>query len=265
MTNPKILRTLAGVLLLVTSISARAQFLDSTTGLLQMPTAVMNPEGTFMITNNFLNYHTLSPIKWDGKHTFGYGFSVALWNRVEVAYVCTIMYGWRKEIIESADYEYYHFMNQDRHFSAKLLLLKEGDFGLNWLPSLAIGVSDLTSASGGGYETGVTENRNGYFNRYYAVATKHFQTGWGDVGTHLGYQFNRRKDIPINAPCAGVDWKPTWIQTDWLSMDLIAEFDSRTFNIGFIAALWNDHLEAMFDLQALKWVSFGLRYKMHLK
>ena len=80
----------------------------------------------------------------------------------------------------------------------------------------------------------------------------------------MGYQFNFRKDTPINAPCAGVDWKPVWVQSKWLSLDLIAEFDSRTFNIGFIASLWNDHIEAMFDLQAMKWVSFGLRFKMHL-
>lgn len=263
MTNPKILRTLAGVLLLVTSISARAQFLDSTTGLLQMPTAVMNPEGTFMITNNYLNQHTNSP-NWD-YNTFGYGFSVALWNRVEIAYVCAMMHGVRYYEVQPDTPV--HWVNQDRHFVAKLLVLHEGDFGKDWMPALAIGVSDPASSIGGNkdYTEGVSSSGNGHFNRYYAVATKHFNTNWGEVGTHLGYQFNRRIDYPINAPCAGVDWKPIWIQTDWLSMDLIAEFDSRTFNVGFIAALWNDHLEAMFDLQALKWVSFGLRFKMHLK
>ncbi len=106
---------------------------------------------------------------------------------------------------------------------------------------------------------------NGYFTRFYAVASKSFDTAWGDVGGHLGYQWNPRKDYPINAPCAGVDWKPNWGQTDWLSLDLIAEFDSRTFNLGFIAAIWEDRFEVMFDLQALKWVSFGLRFKMQLK
>lgn len=265
MTNPKILRILAGVLLLVTSISARAQFLDSTTGLLQMPTAVMNPEGTFMITNNFVNHHALSPATWPDNNTFGYGFSVALWDRVEVVYACMIMYG-TSYYIEQPDTPV-HWVNQDRHFAAKLLLLNEGDFGLNWLPALAIGVSDPTTSAGGKDFIVGTEptGKNGSFQRYYAVASKHLQTDIGEVGLHLGYQFNRHKYNPINAPCAGVDWKPTWIQTDWLSMDLIAEFDSRTFNLGFIAALWNDHLEAMFDLQALKWVSFGLRFKMHLK
>lgn len=251
---------IVGLLLLVAGTTARAQFLDSTTGLLQMPTAVMNPEGTFMITNNFLNQHTNST-KWN-YNTFGYGFSVALWNRIEVAYVCAMMHG-TNYYPDHPDVPV-HWVNQDRHLAAKLLVLREGDFGKDWMPALAIGVSDPTSGRGD-YLSGVNTKGNGFFNRYYVVATKHFNTNWGLVGTHLGYQFNRRKDYPINAPCAGVDWKPTWIQTDWLSMDLIAEFDSRTFNIGFIAALWDDRFEAMFDLQALKWVSFGLRFKMHLK
>ena len=157
-----------------------------------------------------------------------------------------------------------HWKNQDRHFSAKVLLVREGEFGKEWMPAFAVGISDPTSADGGGYETGVT-NTNGFFNRYYAVLSKHIPTGWGEIGAHAGYQFNRRVDVPLNGPCAGIAWKPVWVQTDWLSLDLIAEYDSRTFNIGFIASVWDDRIEAMFDLQALKWVSFGLRYKMHIR
>lgn len=248
---------LIGVLLLVFGASAHAQFLDSTTGLLQMPTAVMNREGTFMITTNYLNQHTLSPRNWN-YNTFGYGFSVALWDRVEVAYVCVLMRG--TTYYEAQPDVPVHWVNQDRHFSAKLLLAREGDFGLDWMPAVAIGFSDPSSQT-----KGVYSSTRAYFNRYYLVATKHFNTAWGELGAHLGYQIGFRKDYPINAPCAGIDWKPTWIQSNWLSLDLIAEYDSRTFNIGFVASLWDDHIEAMFDLQALKWVSFGLRFKVHLK
>ena len=52
--------------------SARAQFTDSASGLLQMPTAEIEEEGTFMITNNYLNKHSLSPSGW-GYDTFAYG------------------------------------------------------------------------------------------------------------------------------------------------------------------------------------------------
>lgn len=249
---------LIGVLLLVFGASTHAQFLDSTTGLLQMPTAVMNREGTFVITTNYYNYHTLPPATWPDYNTFGYGFDVALWNRVEVAYVCVIMRG--VSYYETQPDVPVHWVNQDRHLAAKLLLLREGDFGKEWVPALAIGCSDPISGMRGIYSP-----KRAFFNRYYAIATKHFNTGWGELGTHLGYQFGFRNDFPINAPCAGVNWKPVWVHSKWLSLDLIAEYDSRTFNIGFIASLFDDHLEAMFDLQALKWVSFGLRFKMHLK
>lgn len=234
---------------------AHAQFLDSTTGLLQMPTAVMNREGTFMITTNYLNQHTNSTF-WD-YNSFGYGIDVALWNRVELAYVCTLMHG--ISYYDTQPDVPVHWVNQDRHLSGKLLLVRDGEFGLSWIPSIAVGVSD--------FDEGMFHYNkiNGFFTRLYAVASKSFQTPWGEIGGHLGYQWNPRLDYPINAPCAGIDWKPSWAQTKWLALDLMAEFDSRTFNIGFVASLWDDHIEAMFDLQALRWVSFGLRFKMHLK
>ena len=43
------------------------------------------------------------------------------------------------------------------------------------------------------------------------------------------------------------------------------EYDSRTFNMGFIASFWDDRIEAMFELMAMKWVNFGVRYKLMLK
>lgn len=253
---------LAGTLLLAGSALARAQFLDATTGLLSMPTAVMNPGGTFMVTANFLNKN-YTPPKWD-YHTFGYGFDVALWDRIEAAYVLTIFDGYRTD-----EDGLYHYTNQDRHFSAKLLVFQEGEFGQNWMPALAMGFSDLTSATGGGYDTGVTPNGNGYFNRWYIVATKHFNTPWGELGAHAGYQTNqlfvKRVDRIINAPCAGINWRPIWLQTDRLTLDLVAEYDSLYFNLGFIASLWHDRVEAMFNLQSFRYVSFGVRYKMGLR
>ena len=95
------------------------------------------------------------------------------------------------------------------------------------------------------------------------MATKHFQTPWGQLGAHAGWQYNRRKDFPLNGPCAGLDWRPVWLQAPWLDLDVVAEYDARTFNVGFIAGLW-DRVEVMFDLQSLRWVSFGVRYKINL-
>ncbi len=76
-----------------------AQFTDSTTGLMQMPTAEMEPSGIFMITNNYLNWHNLHPYYWGYYNTFAYGFDLTVFSRVEIAYVCTIIDGKRKESI----------------------------------------------------------------------------------------------------------------------------------------------------------------------
>lgn len=242
---------------------SRGQFWDSSTGLLQTPSADMNRDGTFMITNNFMNKHSLNSNYW-GYHTFEYGFNINLWSRLEMGYVCVIFDGKRKPTPSDRDKI---MINQDRHFTAKVLLLREGEFDKKWIPAIAIGVSDpVSGASSDDYSTSdVSGASNGFFNRYYAVATKHFNTKIGVVGAHLGYQFNRRTDLPMNGPCAALDWQPIWLEKPNFSLKAIAEYDSRTFNMGVIASIWQDRFEAMFELMALKWVNFGVRYKLVLK
>jgi hypothetical protein len=262
------LMILAVVLFLVGTPPARAQFADCSTGLLQMPTAEMQDDGTFMITNNFLNQHSLPTSGWC-YNTFQYGFAVSFWGRIEMGYVCTIFNGawdprpdksWRAEIMR----------NQDRHFTARVCLLREGDFGLNWMPALVLGVSDPTTGTGDYEYTSLDDvagSGNGFFNRYFAVMTKHFDTPWGQIGCHVGYQYNRRTDYPINGPCAGINWSPIWLQNHSIldGVNLIAEYDSRTVNLGFIASIWQNRFEAMFELQNFQWVNFGLRYKLRIK
>ena len=48
-------------------------------------------------------------------------------------------------------------------------------------------------------------------------------------------------------------------------LNCIAEFDSRTLNLGFIASVWDNRFEAMFELQNFQWINFGLRYKLRIK
>lgn len=254
------------LIFIISAETAGAQFLDSGSGLLQAPSAEMNRSGTFMITNNFLNKHSLSP-RW-GYHTFGYGFNITFWSRLEVGYVMAIFDGKRHP--NPSDRDLIMF-NQDRHFTAKVLLLHEGDFGFSWIPALAIGVSDPVTGSGSGEYIGSNiegseSGGNGFFNRNYIVATKHFDLPIGVFGAHLGYQFNRRVDRPMNAPIAALDWHPVWLQKEnWITTKLIAEYDARNFNAGFLVSVWRDHFDLMFDFQALKWVSAGIRYKLILK
>lgn len=254
--------TVASLLMLLCFVS-RGQFWDSSTGLLQAPSAEMNKDGTVMFTTNFMNKHSISDWYW-GYHTCEYGINVDLWSRLEIGYVCVLLDGKRKEKPSERDLI---MINQDRHFTAKLLLSREGDFGLPWMPAVAIGVSDpITGATPEDYtKSDVSGDDNGFFNRYYAVATKHFNTKYGMIGAHLGYQYNRRTDFPMNGPCAAIDWVPVWLNNPNFTLKAIAEYDSRTFNVGCIASVLNGRLEAMFELMAMKWVNLGVRYKLSLK
>jgi len=251
---------------LICGVISYGQFADCSTGLLQAPTAEMQPDGTFMITNNFLNKHSLTTRGWN-YNTFQYGIYVSFWERLEIGYVCTIFndYWKGKQTREGV-----WMINQDRHFVGRVCLLKEGEFGLSWIPALVVGVSDPITGSGDYEYTSmddVVEMGNGFFNRNYIVFSKHFVTPCGNVGAHVGYQFNRRTDYQINAPCAGISWQPVWLQQKGIldSLSLIAEYDSRTVNLGLIASIWQNHFEAMFELQNFRWINFGLRYKLRLK
>lgn len=249
------------VFLLLATLSGRAQFLDGSSGFLQTPTADMNPSGTFMITNNYLNKHTVNGIYW-GYDTFGYAIDITFWSRLEVCYSMTLFDGKRRENPSFRDMITF---NQDRHFSAKFLFLKENEFGWNWVPAIAAGIVDPTTGGALDYtEADVSLGGNGFFNRYYVVATKHFNTPLGEFGVHAGYQYSKRIDFPIHGPCGAINWRPKWLQNDWIKMNLIGEYDARTWNAGVILSVYKDHFDLMFELQNMQWISFGARYKLVL-
>lgn len=244
---------------------SNAQFIDCMNGLLIMPSAEMDDTGTVKITNNFLNKHYTSSsgnFGWN-YHTFGYGMDITFWSRFELAYVCTIFNGdWNPD---AETYRQKIIKNQDRHFAAKFQLLKEREFDKEWMPSVAVGFSDYLTGSGNDYfDDNVGATGNGYFNRAYVVTSKHFDTGWGQIGAHIGYQYTRRRDFSATGPIAAVDWGPIWIQNRWFNPRLIIEYDAKDLNVGLISYIWDDHFEAMFALEGCRWINFGLRYNLHL-
>ncbi len=105
-----------------------------------------------MISNSFLNkaYVENPPhheYNW-GYHTFGYGFSITFFSRLEVSYICTIFNGDWSPYAKS--YRAKIMKNQDRHFAARVQALKEGEFGWKWMPSVVLGLSDPVTGSGSG-------------------------------------------------------------------------------------------------------------------
>ncbi len=250
------------ILSLLIPVGLSAQFTDSVTGLLQMPSAEMQQSGVVSITNTVLNQHATASPKWEYT-TFSYGFSIAFWSRLEVAYICTIIDGKKNKKPTKRDMILF---NQDRHFAARVQLLKEGEFW-QYMPSIVVGISDPVSQKGEGYIGSDVSKNNGYFNRTYIVSSKHFDTAYGMVSGHLGYIYNKRQDYRLNGVCAGVCWSPVWLSDHGLlkEVKLIAEYDTRTVNVGSVVSLWDDRFECMVEWQGFKWMNCGIRYKFRLQ
>ena len=250
---------------LVLAFGAKAQFVDGTKGLLCMPSAEMEAEGTFMISNNILNKEYLPTRGW-GYNTFGYAFSITFWSRLEIAYSLTIFNGKHRPNPSAVDMIMF---NQDRHFAARFQLLKENEFGWKWMPSIVAGVSDPVTGSGGGNYIGSDVSQsNGYFNRYYIAAAKHFQTPWGEVAGHLAYQYSQRVDGMPTGPCAAVTWNPVWLNREDAfvnSFRATLEYDARKLNFGLNVSIFRDHFEFMTMLFGMKHLMVGARYKLVLK
>lgn len=247
-----------------------AQFTYSTSGLLHSPSGEMQKDGTVMIVSNFLNRNNLPNDSYWGYNTFSYGINITFWKRLEIAYVCTLLKG-KDDGSGWPESTWGKWANQDRHFSARFLLLDEGEFWTH-MPSVVIGIHDPTTGAptkgtpgyGDYIHSDVGGSGNGFFNKMYIAATKHFSVPYGKIGLHAGYQYNRRTDYPLNAPCFAVDFVPSFFTDSFIVPRFICEYDSRTFNMGFITTLWNNHFDVMFELQALKWFSWGFRYKVVL-
>lgn len=238
-----------------------AQFTTGVTGLLHMPSAEMQKDGTAVIGGNFLNNHNLPSDYWWGYNTYNYFINITFFSRVEIAYVMTLVKG-QKHISYWPQQTWGKFCNQDRHFAGRLQVVKEGEWWKH-MPSIVLGVNDPTTGGSFDYtDLSVDGSGNGYFNRWYIAMTKHFQLkGMGELGVHAAYLYNKRTDYPLNGPAFGLNFRPNFHK----NLNLIAEYDAKTINVGATYSLWADHFNFLFELQEGKYISAGLVYKVNLK
>ena len=248
--------------LLLIACSSQAQFTYGTTGLLHAPTAEMQRDKTFMAGGGYLSKHA-TPDRWS-YDTWNYYINITFFPWLEVAYTCTIF----DEMIKRGKITL-HMKNQDRSFHGRLRLWKEG-WWKAWTPQIVVGVNDFTTGSGGDYtEMGVDGDGNGYFNRYYLAATKHF-SWYGEWGIHAAYLYNRRGKDKLNGPTFGVDYQFALKGDDFIhkavnGLNLMAEYDSKFVNVGAKYTLWRDHINIVGELRECKHPSVGVYFKVHLK
>jgi len=242
------------VLLCCLSFPVSAQLTYGTTGLLHAPSAEMQRDKTVMLGGNFMNKE-LTPPTWY-YHTYNYFLNVTIFPWMEVAYTCTLF---KAEALGLGPYGYTGFTNQDRYFSLRLRALKEGQFW-KYMPAVVVGTSDPYTESGAENGQVSSTEGNGYFCRFYIAATKHIPVGKEEIGVHLSYLYNNRKEYKLNGVAAGITYNPSFHP----QLRLIAEYDSKDFALGATYLLFN-RLHIQMEMQKMKYFTGGLTYKIHLK
>lgn len=166
------------------------------------------------------------------------------------------------------------FTNQDRAFSARLRLWKEG-WWKEWTPQIVLGLDDPTSHAdhgGGGLVSGNTSGSNNYATRYYLAVTKHLDfQNIGEWGIHAAFVYGNAKGMEhYKRPSFGTNFRFQLLGDQPLikavnNLNLMAEYDARTVNIGAHYQLWKDHINLIAELNNGKYFSGGIYFKIHLK
>ena len=246
-----------------------------TTGLMNMPTADMQRDKTFMVGGNWLNHHATVPRWW--YDTWNYYINITVFPWLEAGYLCIghkavpVDYGNRSGFWVPSTYG--KFVNQDRSFHFRLRIWKEG-WWKEWTPQLVLGANDpgsFDNNGGGNINFNQEAGTHNYFNRFFLAATKHlFFQNVGELGLHMAYIYSRATGLNYEGPALGVNFRcclpDTSLGNKILNgLNLMAEYDARTINIGFNYAVWKDRFNLIAELNDGKYLSAGLYFKICLK
>jgi hypothetical protein len=282
-------------------LSVYSQYSYGTVGLLNMPTADMERDKTFILGGSFLDSHT-STSRWF-YNTYNYYVNITFFPWLEVAYDCTL----HKAVLDDYGIQlsgywvpstFGKFANQDRNFAVRLRVWKEG-WWKPWTPQIVIGGNDAIHNSWeSGSKIGTTNQQtNGFLNRYYISVTKHFDFNRiGQLGAHVSYLYNDRDDYPLNGLALGVNFRFQLPEGECVwnkvlnGLDVMAEAypaDGRGYiyknsftpqshldrgvaigkydiNIGMSYSIWKDHINLIGELYGCKDFSGGVQFKVHL-
>lgn len=251
-----------------------SQALYGTTGLLHAPTAEMQQDKTFMFGGNVLHLVPLQYISSNEiKYTFNYYLNITIFPWLEVGYTCTINYAEHGSTYFPPE-SWGKYTNQDRAFNVRLRLWKEG-WWKPWTPQIVLGLDDPTSHEsygGGAIKFDEDGMQNNHFTRYYLAMTKHFGfKGVGTLGVHAAYVDYRACWFPhYKRPACGANFRFGLPENSFgrkllNCLNLMAEYDARTVNVGCQYHIWKDHINLVAELNDGKYFSGGIFFRVHLK
>ena len=237
---------MCGLCLHVVPLSA--QYAMGTTGLLNIPSADMQADGTFMGGGNFLP-EQMMPDGWDYS-TGNYFLNMTFLTFVEVAYRCTLFRG---------EYKAGNRWQQDRSVSVRLRPIKER----KWWPSVVVGSNDVFTTN----QLNLFKDPGGtrYFSSVFLVTTKHLRWGrnpeshFHDLSFTFGGHIPFRKESSRKGVFGGITYSPSYLR----EAVLMVEFDSEKVNWGMAICLFH-HLSFHVFCCNIEAVSAGLRYEIKL-
>jgi len=214
------------------SVVSKAQTLTGTSGLLNIPSADMQADGTFMMGANYLPKINQPSL---GYNSGNYFFNLTFLPFFEVALRCTLL--------KRANGRY---TGQDRSVNVRFQLLKEKEY----MPAITIGVNDLYSESKKG---------NQHVGSSYIVLTKHFKVDQTTIGVTSGYGFKILKTNEFVGLFGGL----ALTHNSFKQFTFMSEYDGKGVNIGGSLLLFK-HLYLLSMVEQLKYFTGGVAYRIHL-
>ncbi len=213
---------------------AQSQPTAGTTGLLNIPTAEMQQDGTFMFGTSLLP-RSLTPEHLN-YNTWSYFVNITFLPLLEVSYRCTLL-----KMKNTGRYT-----NQDRSVSVRLRLFKEQKN----FPSVLIGGNDVITSS---------ESGNQYFGATYLVLSKDLKWGKSQISLSFGYGFKILKNDEIKGVFGGIKISPSFFK----HLELMTEYDSNAFNTGGAINLFN-HFKIVVFAYDMKYLTTSFVCKIRL-
>lgn len=232
------------------ALGLQAQELLGNTGGMNIPTAEMLPAGTFRCGVNYMGEGIVTAElgntdhRWQFEYnTMNYYLNMTVFDWLELTF--------RETILESDSYgqkdDYKLFREQDRSVTAKVRVTKEG----RYMPAIALGVNDPYSFTG-----------HHIYASAWGVMTKSLHTAmlastWtATVGYAQGFDNSRMYDGLL----IGLRYTPDFLPT----ASLMAEYDSKGFNLGIKATLF-DHMGVYCFLRDFESFNAGINYQTTIK
>ncbi len=218
---------------------ALGQSLTGLQGLIVTPSAEMHPNGTFILGGSYFDHHNFEYGEYTYNGVAGY-VAVTFLPFVELSFRYT-------SELRTISRENGNF--PDRMPSFRIQFLKEQEL----LPSMAIGMHDISSVAGGGAK---------HFEASYIVFTKNLAFHKLHLKLNSGYGLGllSAKHHEIKGVFAGMSLAFNQLR----KLEVLLEYDSRDINTGVKLLLW-DHLQLMAVARQCQYLEGSIAFRTTMK